>query len=151
MSARATKVIWDDRLARTAPRKALASSSLAAKRIAQQLSPSRSVSRSIAYRLFGAPGAPNMAMLRAGHPLAHLFERGRRGGYEIAPRERTALHFSRGDGGFSRGMVRGGAMAPRPYMSPAGIVWPRLYTAEARRQMIIAAAKSRAQMGALLQ
>lgn len=52
--------------------------------------------------------------------LGPVFEHGRRGGYDIAPRDKLALRFP--DGSFAT-MVRGGAMSPEPYIGPAAERW----------------------------
>lgn len=101
---------------------------------------------------------PTSATLGTTGRLGHIFEGGRRGGYVIQPGLRTtrsrdpsgatrakittgvragsgniALKFTKGDGGFARGGVIGGAMRARPYLRPAGGLWARaLYQRRAR-------------------
>lgn len=91
---------------------------------------------------------PTSAVLRTTGKLGHIFEGGRQGGYVIQPGLRTtrgrdpsgatrakvttgvragsgnvALKFSRGDGGFARGGIIGGAMQAKPYLHPAASMW----------------------------
>lgn len=91
---------------------------------------------------------PTSATLRTTGKLGHIFEGGREGGYIIQPGLRTvrgraeggsrfqkvtkgvragsgniALKFSKGDGGFARGAVVGGAMRAKPYIHPAASLW----------------------------
>lgn len=93
---------------------------------------------------------PTSAFLKTSGKLGHIFELGRQGGYVIQPGLKTtrgrvaggsrfekettgvragsgniALKFSKGDGGFARGGVIGGAMRARPYIRPAGVAWAR--------------------------
>jgi hypothetical protein len=79
------------------------------------------------------------AVIAGRGPLAHIFEGGRRGGYEInagfkGSRRKgvktfravkggaRALHFTHGDGGFAASAI-GGPMAAEPYMAPAAAAW----------------------------
>lgn len=102
---------------------------------------------------------PTTARLRA-TGLGTIFEGGRQGGYVIQPGLRTtrrrvpgghgakvasgvragsgniALKFTKGDGGFARGGIIGGAMKARPYIHPAASAWAQeLY--QRRAQMAI--------------
>jgi hypothetical protein len=64
--------------------------------------------------------------------LQSVFEQGRAGGYEIAPKK-FALKFTAGDGGFAASAV-GGPMPPFPAMGPAGQDWSRAgFQSTARR------------------
>lgn len=55
-----------------------------------------------------------------GTGLATVFEHGRRGGYEIQPRNALALKLP---GGSFAEFVTGGAMAPEPFIGPAASRW----------------------------
>lgn len=55
-----------------------------------------------------------------GTGLAPVFEHGRRGGYEIAPKKALALRFP--SGSFAS-FAKGGAMKPEPFLGPAAARW----------------------------
>jgi hypothetical protein len=52
--------------------------------------------------------------------LGTVFEQGRRGGYDIQPKDKLAIKFP--DGSFAT-FAKGGAMAAKPYLGPAGVRW----------------------------
>jgi hypothetical protein len=52
--------------------------------------------------------------------LGTVFEEGRQGGYEIKPKSAQALKLP---GGIFAEVVRGGAMAPKPFIHPAATRW----------------------------
>lgn len=52
--------------------------------------------------------------------IGPLFEHGREGGYDIAPRDKLALRFP--DGSFAA-FAQGGEMEPDPYIGPAAERW----------------------------
>lgn len=90
------------------------------------------------------------ALLGTAGPLGHIFELGREGGYVIQPglkvsrrgRVRAgsgnlAIKFTKGDGGFARGGIKGGAMKAEPYIGPSATLWAqRLYQMRARAALI---------------
>ena len=52
--------------------------------------------------------------------LGTVFEEGRQGGYDIAPKNAQALKLP---GGTFAAFVKGGAMAPKPFIHPAASRW----------------------------
>jgi hypothetical protein len=63
-----------------------------------------------------------------------VFEKGRRGGYDIEPKNKKDL--GGGRLGHPLSGTKGGPMAPKPYIHPAAARWARAgYQASARRTL----------------
>lgn len=128
-----------------------------AKKVALLASPTHDRRAGARYTFVG----PTHATLGTTGALGHIFELGRHGGYVIQPGLKTtrsrvsggsrfekvtsgvrggsgniALKFTKGDGGFARGGIIGGAMSAKPYIRPTSVVWAHtLYQRRARAAM----------------
>lgn len=159
---------WDDTILRQAGLNAFRSSTVEAGKFAQSgaARSSSRVARSVTWKSFTGgklTGTNLVSIIRAGHPLAHLFEEGANP-HVIAPRNSLGSMIARGrtastlragravrrtsrrgggqgvalrfpDGGFSRAPVDHPGMGASPFMKPAAMRWPALFRAHMGRNL----------------
>jgi hypothetical protein len=149
------EVYWNDDWLKQAGLRAFRSAGVKTRGVAVARAPAARVRRTISLSFFsgGAVTGLNIAgILRAGSPLAHLFELGVER-HNIAPKNSLASRMSRGrstgrnvgmskkgriamkfpDGRFARGTVSHPGMAAKPFMRPAASTFPGFFRNDLRR------------------